>query len=52
MKFCSMITTESSIHQKPMPHIRSQTSLEYDIVTQPELARSIRSEYDKNGASV
>ena len=30
-----------------MPRIRSQTSLEYDIVTQPELARSVRSEYDK-----
>ena len=42
-----MITTELSIHQKLMPRIRSQTSLEYEIVTQPDLARSIRSEYNE-----
>ena len=30
-----------------MLSIRSQTSLEYEIVSQPTLARSIRSEYDK-----
>ena len=50
MDLGSTITTESSIHRKSMPHIRSDISLEYVIVTQPELARSIRSEYD-NGAA-
>ena len=49
MNFCSTITTESSIHQKKTDGTYKITdiSLEYDIVTQPELARSIRSEYDK-----
>ena len=46
----SMIKTElpnlQYHHQKfQMLSIRSQTSLEYEIVTEPDLARSIRSEY-------
>ena len=45
-----MITTELSNpqyhHQKfQIESIRLQTYLEYEIVTQPDLARSIRSEY-------
>ena len=41
MNLSSVITTESSTYKI------TDISLEYDIVTQPELARSIRSEYDK-----
>ena len=49
-KLLLMITTElpnpEYHHQKfQMQSIRSQTSLEYEIATQPDLARSIRSEY-------
>ena len=49
MNFCSTITTKSSIHRKlhDATYKITDISLEYDIVTQPELARSIRSEYDK-----
>ena len=45
MKLRQTITTESSIHRKPMPHIKLQTSLEYEIVTQPDLVRHISNEY-------
>ena len=50
MKLLSAITTElpnpQYHHQKfQMQSIRSQTSLEYEIVSQPNLARDIRSEY-------
>ena len=50
MKLLLMITTKlpnpEYHHQKfQMQSIRSQTSLEYEIATQPDLARSIRSEY-------
>ena len=45
-----MITIKLSnpqYHKKfQMESIRSQTSLEYEIATQPDLVRSIRSEYE------
>ena len=49
-KLLSMITTElqnPEYHRQKfqMQSIRSQTSLEYEIATQPDLMRSIRSEY-------
>ena len=40
---CLTITTESSIPQYKV----TDTSLEYEIVTQPTFTRSIKAEYDK-----
>ena len=46
MNFCSTITTESLKSSKTDATYKiTDISLEYDIVTQSELARTVRSEY-------
>ena len=43
--------TKSGVSSPKVPHVKYKItgiSLEYEIVTQPDLARSIRSEYQHN----